>query len=71
MHILSNLGDIIIFSGEKQVLQNIVTSGLILDMEPYIKDKDIMRFETAIRNEQGCLAAFIKFASQSLKKEKA
>lgn len=45
-----NLGDIIIFSGEKQVLQNIVTSGLILDMEPYIKDKDIMRFETAIRN---------------------
>ena len=45
-----NLGDIIIFSGEKQVLQNIVTSGLILDMEPYIKDKDLMRFETAIRN---------------------
>lgn len=45
-----NLGDLIVFSGEQQVLQNMVTSGLIMDMEPYIKDKEIMRFETAIRN---------------------
>lgn len=45
-----NLGDIIVFSGEQQVLQNMVTSGLIMDMEPYMKDRQIMRFETAIRN---------------------
>lgn len=45
-----NLGDIIVFSGERQVLQNMVTSGLIMDMEPYMKGKEIMRFETAIRN---------------------
>lgn len=45
-----NLGDLIVFSGEQQVLQNMVTSGLIMDMEPYMKDKEIMRFETAIRN---------------------
>ncbi len=45
-----NLGDMIIFSGENQILQNMVTAGLIMDMEPYLKDKEIMRFETAIRN---------------------
>lgn len=45
-----NLGDIIVFSGERQVLQNMVTSGLIMDMEPYMKGKEVMRFETAIRN---------------------
>lgn len=45
-----NLGDIVIFSGEKQELQNMVTSGLIMDIEPYLQGKDIMRFETAIRN---------------------
>lgn len=45
-----SLGDIIVFSGERQELQNMVTSGLIMDMEPYLKDKEIMRYETAIRN---------------------
>lgn len=45
-----NLGDIVIFSGERQELQNMVTSGLIMDIEPYLQGKDIMRFETAIRN---------------------
>lgn len=45
-----NLGDIVVFSGERQELQNMVTSGLIMDMEPYLKDKEIMHYETAIRN---------------------
>lgn len=45
-----NLGDIVVFSGERQALQNMVTSGLIMDMEPYMKGKEVMRFETAIRN---------------------
>lgn len=45
-----NLGDLLITSGENGILQDMVTAGLVLDMEPYIKDRDIMRFETAIRS---------------------
>lgn len=44
-----NLGDLIICNGENGQLQDMVSTGLILDMEPYIKDKNIMRFESAIR----------------------
>lgn len=44
-----NLGDLIICSGDNGMLQHMVTAGLLLDMEPYIKNDDIMRFETAIR----------------------
>lgn len=44
-----NLGDLIICSGENGILQDMVTAGLVIDMEPYIKNQEIMRFETAIR----------------------
>lgn len=44
-----NLGDLIICSGENGILQDMVTAGLVIDMEPYIRDEEIMRFETAIR----------------------
>ncbi len=44
-----NLGDLIICSSENGVLQDMVTAGLLTDMEPYIGDAEIMRFETAIR----------------------
>lgn len=43
-----NLGDLILFNAEGGTLQDMVTAGVVLDMEPYLKDKDIMRFETAI-----------------------
>lgn len=44
-----NIGDLIICSGESGNLPDMVTAGLVMDMEPYIKDKQIMRFEKAIR----------------------
>lgn len=44
-----NLGDLIICSGENGILQDMVNAGLVMDMEPYISDRDIMQFETAIR----------------------
>lgn len=44
-----NLGDLIICSGDNGMLQHMVTAGLLLDMEPYIQNDSIMRFETAIR----------------------
>lgn len=44
-----NLGDLVIFSADGGMLQDLVTSGVLLDMEPYLKDKDIMRFDSAIR----------------------
>ncbi len=44
-----NLGDLVMFSADDGMLQDMVTAGLLLDMEPYIKDSDIMRFESAIR----------------------
>lgn len=44
-----NLGDLIICNGDNGTLQNLITAGLIQDMEPYIKNQKIMRFETAIR----------------------
>lgn len=44
-----NLGDLIVFSNENQIMQDMVTSGLVMNMEPYLKDKQIMRFESEIR----------------------
>lgn len=44
-----NLGDLIITGSDNGKLEKLVTSGLILDMSPYLKDKSIMRFERAIR----------------------
>ena len=43
-----NLGDLVICSAENGVLQDMVTAGLVIDMEPYLKDRQIMRFEDAI-----------------------
>lgn len=45
-----NLGDLIICNGEDDTLQKLVNSGLVLNMEPYLKDKEIMRFEKAIKD---------------------
>lgn len=44
-----NLGDLIFFNGDDVTLQDMVTAGLVMDMEAYIEGKDIMRYETAIR----------------------
>lgn len=45
-----NLGDLIICSGNNNNLQDLVTAGLVMDMSEFLKDKDIMQYETAIRN---------------------
>ena len=45
-----NLGDLVIVSGEKGNLESMVTAGLIMDMSGYLKGKDIMQYETAIRD---------------------
>lgn len=42
------LGDLIICDGRSN-LQELVTAGLVIDMSEYIKDKDIMQYESAIR----------------------
>lgn len=43
-----NLGDLVICSAENGILQDMVTAGLIIDMEPYLKNRQIMRFKDAI-----------------------
>lgn len=45
-----NLGDLVLFSAKDKMIQDMVTAGLLLDMEPYLKDKSIMKYEEAIRN---------------------
>ena len=45
-----NLGDLVIVGGDKCNLESMVTAGLIMDMSGYLKGKDIMRYETAIRD---------------------
>lgn len=45
-----NLGDLVIVNGEKGNLESMVTAGLIMDMSGYLKGKDIMQYETAIRD---------------------
>ncbi len=42
------LGDIIMVSGQNNALGDLVDSGLLLDMTPYIADKDIMKYSDAI-----------------------
>lgn len=44
------LGDLIICGTENGNLSNLVDEGLILDMSSMLKDKDIMRFQTAINS---------------------
>lgn len=45
-----NLGDLIICDGSNNNLQDLVTAGLVMDMSGYLKNKDIMQYEAAIRN---------------------
>ena len=51
-----NLGDLIICPAENGALQDMVTAGLLIDMEPLIKDRQIMRFESAIRDLNGSVS---------------
>lgn len=48
-----NLGDLIICSGQNNNLQDLVTAGLVIDMQDYLKDAEIMKYEKAIRNLNG------------------
>ncbi len=43
------LGDLIICDGSNRNLQDLVTAGLVMDMQELLKDKDIMQYELAIR----------------------
>ncbi len=43
-----NLGDLIICTSENGILDELVNSNLIIDMSPYLNDKQIMRFSYAI-----------------------
>lgn len=44
-----NLGDLVIYGVDDGSLSKHVSSGLLLDMTDYLKDKDIMRYDYAIR----------------------
>ncbi|MBQ9136276.1 MAG: extracellular solute-binding protein [Lachnospiraceae bacterium] len=44
-----DLGDLIIVGVDNGKLENLVTSGLLIDMQEYLKDQEIMQYETAIR----------------------
>ncbi len=46
-----NLGDLVICSGEEGDFENLVNSGLLLDMSSRLKGKQIMRYESAIMSE--------------------
>lgn len=43
-----DLGDLIICSGENGNVQNMIDAGLLYNMEPLLKDKQIMQYEYAI-----------------------
>ncbi len=43
-----NLGDLIITSGERGNFQKMVSSGLILDMSPYLKNSEIRKYQYSI-----------------------
>lgn len=43
-----SIGDIIICSAENNALEDLVEQGLLLNMEDYISDKQIMKYESAI-----------------------
>lgn len=44
-----NLGDLVIVGSDNGRLQELVTANLIVDISEYLKDSDIMQYETAIR----------------------
>lgn len=44
-----DLGELIIVGADNGRLEKLVTAGLIVDMKDYLKEKDIMQYETAIR----------------------
>lgn len=44
-----NLGDLVIVGSENGNLEELVTAGLLIDMKDYLKNKEIMQYETAIR----------------------
>ena len=48
-----NLGDLIICKGTNGQLQYLVDAGLLCDMEGYLYDKNIMRYQDAIDNLNG------------------
>lgn len=45
-----SLGDLIISNGSNNNLKDLVTAGLVMDISGYLKGKDIMRYEDAIRH---------------------
>ena len=45
-----NLGDLIICNSENGTFQDLVTEGLLYNIEPFIREKEMMRFESAIRS---------------------
>ncbi len=51
-----DLGDLVIVGADTGRLDELVKAGLVIDMEPYLKDKGIMRYETAIRELNSLVA---------------
>lgn len=51
-----NLGDLLITGSDNGNLEELVTAGLLLDMKDYLKDKEIMQYETAIRELNNCVS---------------
>ncbi len=45
-----DLGDLVIVNANNGRLENLVTVGLIIDMKDYLKGKEIMQYETALRD---------------------
>lgn len=45
-----NLGDLILCRGSQGEIQNLVSAGLLYNMEKDLQDKEIMRYEYAIKN---------------------
>lgn len=49
-----DLGDLVISNGDQDTVQDMVDAGLLLNMEPYLKDKELMRqYGDAIRRVNG------------------
>ncbi len=48
-----NLGDLVISNGDTDSVQKMVDSGLLLDMEPYIRNKAIMRYGDVLERING------------------
>ncbi|MGN1147869.1 MAG: extracellular solute-binding protein [Lachnospiraceae bacterium] len=52
-----DLGDLIIVGADNGKLEELATAGLIIDMQDYLKDKGIMRYETAIKELNNAVSA--------------